>query len=586
MKRAQFIRYTFGARSSEPISQEQQEFYRWIASLLSEEECTLSADKQVLSIPSVAEIGGGDHEAIGDQISGYIRDYWNKPIEVAIFDIARSAPTETIRSEWEMGIATTIANQIIDALSRGEHPLWIILKRARPTENDVIWNPLLAFFHKKNALIIDDEGLIRGHPEFEALINRDEYRAQLLRARHTPIDLLELKLIRRLGHVRIENREKQAYCARHFFDGSECKDEIAQLVRDYIVQYCPREKKPIILYTDPKSHWLRDIVLTLQDCASVSPMSVDDFLTDNQNRPNEIEVPPLLIMPVIDTARTLGSILRDWVMAKLPKPKILSVVSTHGDRKRRGSWRPKFNGEEYEVYYLLFRKRKRYSFQCPLCRLEIPHQASGLVDQYLSLTSYDFWDMVGSTPCPPEQLTERPTHRATALKAVPPIQQMVHENGPWLAKKVINLLEKRLVKGRLKGIPIVHLQESGARPLPLYLCAQLGSTLIDLPNWVRNKLSDPHTKEDEVLTRLRQENPGCAQQLDSVNPDQPVLVLEEFSVTGGTRDAIRRLLDHIGRTVLAHLCVLSFEPRQRRLDVGNSFCLYEFELPKEWLNNG
>ncbi len=537
-------------------------------------------------MPSVAEIGVGGHEAISDQISGHIRDHWNKPIEVAIFDIARSAPTETIRPEWEMGIAFAVANQITEALSRGEHPLWIILKRARPTENDIIWNPLLSFFHAKNALIIDDEGLIRGHSKFDALINRDEYRAQLLRARNTPIDLLELKLIRRLGHVRVVNRGQQAYCARHFFDGSECKEEIEQLIREYIAQYYPGQNKPIILYTDSNSHWLRDVVLTLQDCAFTSPMSVDDFLTNYQDSPRAIEVPPLLIMPVIDTARTLGSILQDWTAAGLPKPKILAVISTHGNQQRKDFWRPKFNGEEYDVYYLLCRKRKRYANPCPMCRLEIPHQASGLADQYLSLTSYDFWDMVGSTPCLSEQHTEKPIHRATALRAVPPIREIVHENGPWLAKKAVTLLENRIDKCRLKGIPIIHLQESGARPLPLYLRELLGATLIELPNWVRNELSNPRTKEDDVLMRLRQENPVCAQQLDSVNPDQPVLVLEEFSVTGGTRDAIIRLLDHIGRTVLAHLCVLSFEPRQTRLDVGNSFCLYEFELPKELLNNG
>lgn len=597
MKSIQFIRYTFEARASEPISQELQEFYRWIASSLSEEECTLAVGRQMLSVPSVAEIGGVGHESISEQINNYIRNQWKKPIEVAIFDIARSTPTVTIRSEWEMGIASAVVTQITEALSRNEKPLCIIKIRARPKENDIVWNVLQYFFDAKYALIIDDVGLTRGHSHFEGLFNSDEYRTQLLRARNTPIDLLELKLIRRLGHIRIEKRDQrdqQAYCVRHFFDGSECKDEIAQLIREYIAEYYDESNIPIILYADTKPHWLRDIVLTLQDCSFESPMSVGDFFRDYQSNPKEIKVPPLLVLPVIDTARTLHSIMVDWAVTELPRPKILSIISTHaeqttdGEKIRKGTWRPKFNGEEYEVDYLLHRKRKKYTTtgQCPMCRLEIPHQTSGLADKYLSLTTYDFWDMVGNKQCTPEKQIETPTHRKDSLNTVPPIEDMVHENGPWLAKKAINLLEYHIDKCRLKGIPIVYLQESGAKPLPLYLRELLGATLIELPNWVRNELSDNPTRVNEVHIRLQQERPECTQQLDSVNPDQPALILEEFSVSGGTRNAIMRLLHHLGRTVLAHLCVLSFEPPQSRLAMKNSFCLYEFEIPKGWLNYG
>lgn len=586
MKTVQFIRYTFGARSSEAISQEQKEFYRWIASSLSNKECILDIEKQALSVPSVAKIGGDGYEAIKDDICAYIEKQWFKPVEAAIFDISRSAQNETIRPEWEMGIALAVARQITKALSRGEEPLCIILLRARPKEEDIIWSSLSDFFKEKKALIIDDEGLIRGHDKFKDLINRDEYKAQLLRARNTPIDLLELKLIRRLGHIRISSREQESYCVRHFFDGSECKDEIAQLIRDYIKESYEVNKKPIILYTDPNANWLRDVVLTLQDCAFASPRNVDDFLADVQDRPDEINVSPLMIMPVIDTAKTLASILRDWSAAGLPKPKILAIISTRGTQERNGIWKPKFDDEDYEVYYLLRRERERYTIQCPMCRLEIPQQTDGRADKYLSLTSYDFWDMVGSKQCFPEKGLEKPSHRTQSLQVVPPIQEMVHENGPWLAKKSINLLESRLDKCRLKGIPIVHLEESGARPLPLYLREMLGSTLIALPNWVRNEISNDPSKVGKIFLRLRQENPGCAQQLDSVNPDQPVLCLEEFSVSGGTRKAIITLLHHLGRTVLAHLCVLSFEPPHRRLEAGNSFCLYEIELSEASLNNG
>lgn len=586
MKTVQFLRYTFGARASEPISEEQQEFYRWLASVLSPEECTVPAVEQVQSVPSVAEIGGDGHDAIRHQITHYIRTQWRAPIEIAIVDIARSAPTDTIRPEWEMGVASAIASFITEARAGGGDPFCIVLKRARPTQNDVIWNPLLDFFFKsKHALIVDDVGFLRGHADFAALLNRDEYRAQLLRARHTPIDLLELKLIRRLGHVRVVNRDGEIYCARHFFDGTECREELAQLMREYIAQWYDDLAKPVILYTDARSRWLKDVVLTLEDCAASSPMSVDEFLGDKEARESRGEVPPLLIMPLIDTARTLASILRDWTTARLVTPRMLSVISTHGEEQRNGSWRPRFEGVEYEVSYILRRRRIRYTRECPLCRLEIPHQASGLVDQYLSLTAYDFWEMARGSDCVPEEASETPTHRRIPLRAVPRIRDMVHENGPWLAKKAVMLLQTHLGGCKLKGVPIVYLQEEGARPLPLYLRELLGATLIELPNWVRNELGADPTRVEPVSERLRQESPGCFRQLDSVDPDQPMLVLEEFSVSGGTRNAIIGLLHHLGRTVLAHLCVVGFEPRQARVAACNSFCLYDFELPKGWLDN-
>ncbi|MFH1011966.1 MAG: hypothetical protein V1784_12120, partial [bacterium] len=483
MKSVQFMQYTFGAHSSEPVSDALQEIYLSIARFLTGEECTVMENGQTMTVPSVADIDGDGFDAIIRQIREHVGNNWTKPIDVAVFDIARSTPSHTIRSEWEVGIAIAIAGFIKEALSQGENPLWIIRRRARPTENDPVWSPLQGYFESGNALVLDDAGLIRGQEKFSRMIDREEYKTLVRHARKSAIDLLQLKLIRRWGHIRVECREQEAYCARHFFDGSECKEELRQLIRGYIREQYKGDEKPVILYTDERCEWLRDVVLVLEDHSLISSMSVDDFLKRKEIRPAKIKACPLFIMPVIDTARTLGTILRAWNKENLPEPKILSVVSTRGDQDENGCWHPKFDGKEYEVSYLLRREREMYITDCPMCQLEIPHQPSGLSDQYLSLTSCDFWDMVGSRSCPPEEKADTPAYRSKPVRAVPPIRQIVSENGPWLAKKAVNLLEAHWGKKCLNGVPILHLLEEGAKPLPFYIRELVGATLIPLPNW-------------------------------------------------------------------------------------------------------
>lgn len=584
MRTVQVIRYTFGACSSEPISDKTREFYAWIASVLSREECQVVPISDLQTVASIATIDGANvMQAIQKQIEEHIGDNWDEACSYAIFDIARATADYTIRSEWEMGIAHAVARFVGASLLEGKEPLCIVLLRSCPPEKDVVWGGLTPYLESKNAVIVDDLGRVRGHSNLAALIDRDEYRTQLLRARATAIDIVDLKMIKRLGHFWVDEGDC-SYCARHYFDGSECKEEIGELVVGYVEDQYPEGNRPRIVYMDDESGWLRDVVIALEGKGFDSPIEADDLLNNAVSCLDQSGVPPLLVVPVVDTGNTLGSVLTQWKASGLQRPKILAVISTRKSTERHGCWSIESDGDKHEINYLLHKNRQRYVDDCPMCRLEIPQQTTGLQDHYQMLTSYDFWEMAGTLDCNQEESAETPPHRAAALRGVPPIRQIVHDNGPWLAKKAICLLESKLENCTLKGIPIVHLQEGGARSLPLYLRALVGATLIELPNWVRDQLSGGAAGLETVVEELRVKHPACARQLESVNPGHRVLLFEEFSVTGGTRADLTKLLHHLGRHVLAHLCVVSFEPR--RLRAHNSFCLYDFQLPPEWLAAG
>jgi len=584
MRNLHIMRYVFGSSSSEPISDELHDLYLWIAQSLTGDECELSDDNSAMSLPSVAQLGGSGMNEINNQILDYMRDQWEKPTDVAVVDIARATPSETIRPEWNIGVAAAVAARVAQAGVHNESPLYIVLCRARPTAGDVVWSQLSTALNSGMALILDDAGLIRGQDRFVSMIDRDEYKILLKKARKTAIDILELKLIRRLGHFRVANRLLGSYCTKHYFDGSECKDELAQLIRTFISEQYKTNEKPFVIFCDPESDWLRDVVVSLQDLpAAGSIISLDNFLSNVRGgliRIN-VDVQPLLILSVVGTARTLNAILSEWEKEQLPDPKILTVISTHGDNAQMGNWDVTLADKEHRLFYFLRRARMRYQDECPMCRLEIPHQTTGRADAYLSLTSYDFWEMADIAECYPEKKADIPSHRSSPMKAQPPIRQMVHENGPWLARKAIDLIENYLGEGCLKGVPIVHLDEMGAKPLPLYIREISGATLVSVPNWVRNELSDDGADIAKVLERLRYDHPHCYEQLDSVNPNNPVALLEEFTFSGGTRKALTRLMEKLEREVLFHLCVVSFESLKPGSANMKSFSLYNFTLPQE-----
>ncbi len=577
MKSVHYMRYTFGHKSSEDISTELVNLYRWIANSLTGEEGAISPDNLDMTIPSISEKEIPEIR-MSSHIINYIEKQWKSPLEVVVIDVARATGFTPIRGGEYLEIATAITSKLSDARSKGQDPLFIFLKHIRGNKNDPDIEHLSHCLEKGSVIILDDSGRSYGRADLTEKLDSNAYKLLRTKTEGSVVDRIRYKFIRRLGHFHDEGGDGTASCSRHFFDGSACKTELVDLIRTHLKNKSQSKEKPTLFCGHQEVDWFRSCIISLSTEARI--VDLDSFFENKiQLSPAEIGENPFLIIALVDTGSNLTRIMKQWNEKSLPQPNILAVASTKGSSETNGVWDILLDGRRYGIEYILKVKRNRYLDKCPMCSLEIPFSRATDDDDYFKLTTYDFWDMAENHPCEPESESEIPLHRmeSKGLRTVPPIRQMIHDNGPWLAWKAIELVKRELGNDAFRERPIVYPSERGAEALPLYLREMEGASLIPIPDRIRNALCSEKQDIERIIEQLNEDNPTCFQQLESVDPGQPVVLLEEFSLTGGTRKALSHLVAYFERRVLFHFCLVSFEPETPDSS-EKRFHLYSFGL--------
>jgi hypothetical protein len=278
----------------------------------------------------------------------------------------------------------------------------------------------------------------------------------------------------------------------------------------------------------------------------------------------------------MDTGKTIELILRKWHRYdKLPLPKILSILSSRGNKTQMGKRELNVDGKIYVVKYLWKVDRKMsLSEQCQMCKLDIP-ESNKAHDNYAMLTTYDMWEMADEAAWIPEKNV--PAQRS-GLEIVPDFHRMIHKNGAWLAHKIRNRIEYSIKDFPAKPILIICPDEKGANALADHLNVIQGFTVVRIPK----KVIDVCIKErvEETLLKSRWDNDPWSVQLNSVSKNQLAIILEEFCVSGSTKNALSRLSQFYGVDVLCHFALCNFNPAERELPPP-TYALYEFQIHKD-----
>lgn len=567
MKRVGLVTFSFGSAAPELLTQKRIDFYLWVAKAIANDDCEkiLSCDSFTVPVGAV-DISRDPYCAYGKLLM-YSRN-WIEKVDVVIVDITHS----TIPGTCAMAIASAIET-LCNGNQFPKQAVFVVLQSDLPPAGESFRNQLQSLVDLGRVVIISDDGAFLARKGVVHGLNDDDYRMELTVSRDDPLHLLDIKMIRRLGHF---EREWDR-CSRYFYDGSNCHEELAQLIRIHVGELYKNGEHPFIMYHCTVSRWLKESLLSVCIERDLRSVDVEKLLRGDEVLDPDTNVAPLLVVPLMDTGETVRNILKRWKEFKgLRKPHILTILTTKSDNENDRVRMLTVNSEHYKVPYFLEVEQTFYKrmVSCPMCELCIPY-SDYKQENYAMLSTYDFLEMVDEAGLKDEDFVPRTRDSAGS---VPNYPKIFHKNGAWLAEKICGLLEFTLSMKVSSAFVLVCSKETGAHVLTEYLRVTKGVSVIQVPKETVDDFREGAAAlagKDEVWTK---ERPSWYVQIKDINPRQPVVVMEEFSWSGNTRSALFDLVNHFGKSALCHFAIADYNPSGTADSGFASYALYGFQM--------
>lgn len=567
------IPFQFEVAAPESISENLWNFYLYTAKTVFEEECEISFPKERINL-SVSH-----HEVKLEDSITYIkiREYaetWIGEVDYIIVDII-----EHIRGILPGKQYLHLATALISFLS-GPSPdklkSILILAPQLPPEEESFRSILKPYIDSGQIIMIDNSGNLLTCGDYPTRFSSDSHIMKRLEAYENPIDLLQVKMIKRLGHFKKPSFGNVNECMRVYFDGTECDKELSQLIGKYVQDTYGEDSKPIILYHSPISDWLKEPIFAFSTSLGTESISVDEFVEKKGELHSDLSIPPLLILPLIDTGKTLLEVYKRLKkIGKTPSPKILAILSTQGEKNKTYTIKIKAEDVILDIFYLLKVNKTIYKKEhCPLCRYNIPF-SDYTRDDFVMFTAYDMWEMANEAGWIKEK--DVPFVRK-GYKLVPYFAEMSRQNGAWLACKVRDRLTYSLLDFPAEPITVVCPDEEGANALASFLRVMRGFTLIQVPKEALDACRPNRIDSKKIVNEWEKQAETWFLRLKSVSPTQGIIILEEFSASGNTRRALYRLVELCRKEILCHFSLVNFNPKEPNFKEVPSYSLYEFQM--------
>lgn len=565
------VAFRFGAPASEVIEAPQMQFYNALASSIAAKELSLPVhfQKSTLAV-SLAELDA-DESITYSKFAQFTRP-WVGTVEVIIVDIID--PRNTVRpGKPELHLASAIHAVLADRA--GPHqPIFIILIPQLPPESEAFRTALQHDIDEGHVVIIDDDGRHVGRAPGLTAFDAHEYKLDRARALLDPLELLRAKMIRRLGHFRRSYPDGHSSCLRYFYDGSHCDRELAQLITGHVEQTYQDTPCPLLLYDSSLSEWLFEAAAAVANKLSLPSQDLDSFLRNPNVEFDADAAPPLFVLPLIDTGNALTGFLTRWLaLYPLVTPNVFSILTTVLHDHYRGIRNVRIKGVQIPVRCLVeVSQRPTLPTACRLCALNIPFTDHDRED-YQMITTYNMWEMVNKHGWKPEENV--PGHRS-GFAAVPKFPEIIQEHGAWIAHKLLGRLVYDLGKFPSETFLVIHPDQKGANDLARYLeLLHDGITAVRIPDEVVKRYREQPQPDRPALDEIKWKASTWYLQVTSAAPTQPVIIMEEFSVSGRTKHALCKLVRDVGKDILCHLAMADFTPASTESDV-RTLSLYSF----------
>ncbi len=573
MKQLHVLSFGLGHAASLPLKPELLDFYRWVSECVAGENCAWIAQNHQ-SIPI-------DNDTISNNSRLVYARFWEslevlaQPADILIVDLT-TLPHSVVRGTVMLHLAAAIVTLLSTPEKLRQSPApegrVVLLLPHVPPAQEAFRKFIEPHVGNGRIVLIGDDGQLAPDACVPRPFDAAQYHIRLSAVREDPYQLLQMKMVRRMGHFKWTYRSGPHGCVRYLYDGELCRTELVTLFQEHITRIYGSTPCPLVIYERGALNWLEDAVLALT--TKIDCQNVEDAIAMQPSKKKDLAAtPPLLIIPMVDSGDTAKNILdRLRGDGGLPKPHVLAVLTTQltdTDKRIRDLM---IGGEKYPIHCLMLVEQRRGDDEgtCPRCLQQVPH--SDLAQEsYAMLTTYDFWDMVDAAGWQPENPV--PTGRK-AMEAVPNFQRMIDQNGPWLAMKIRQRLES--APGGIPTDPIVVCPDEPASVLYTDYLRLLGriSTVIRIPRTV----IDACAESADYQGLLRQwQGTDWHLQLSSASARE-LIVMDEFNYSGGTRAKVRRLLQQFGKRVLLYFSLVDFNPAGASDFHAPTYSLYEWQV--------
>lgn len=568
------IAFRFGPASPDLIPEARTQFYMGLAATVAAGPAIPVTEAEDRTLPlSLAELSGGfsGTETLAQKMLTRYRSWSTRPdviIVDAMFGRHRAVPG---RAHLQLAAAMlTFAEQWTDGP-------FVLLVDSVPPEGEAVRQVYEPLLDREKLVVIDREGQILGRALNESDLSRcyelleDTIIADALRN-------LERKMIRRLGHFqrRIGDSD-ELECMRYFYDGERCIREVTTLLVHHVRKFAPDTEA--LFFDRSVSIWLEKAVYDAAIEMELVPVNFAEALEQPEVHAKDLSLVPLLILPLVDTGATVQVLEDKWikVMQDRPFPRAVSILTTDQDASE-GVREVAARGKKISVaYFLCVDRGLQRQRPCRMCDIGIP-PTSHSTEHYQMVTAFDFWEMVFQAGWIAERNV--PPKR-TSLGYVPDFSRLFVENGAWLAEKALYRIARQLgITYETQPVVLVAPDEAGARTFAEYIALLHDTaTIVLLPEEaIQLFRSGVHEAIDTALAQWAEEHPAWYAQLNEILAQSNIVIVEEFTHTGGSAQAIGKLMRVLRRGVKAHALICDFRPSKIPPGEPPRIALYQFDL--------
>jgi hypothetical protein len=423
------------------------------------------------------------------------------------------------------------------------------------------------------------------HPQEAALVVR-----WITEAQTSALDLLEQKLIRRVGYYELSGSGQKLL---HYYDGQKATAEIYSLALARIRAFSTRHDLDAIRIDARHSHWFFDPVQ--QAIVELGLTDISEKLTVSNENSN-LGARSLVLLPIVRTGQTVREILTNY--DEKPFPEIWSLLSTEG-RSPRDDTRPVVieggdHGRSVQVRYELrvdpspeklveIRRQSRVAPIDPETEKFFGHFRADAM-----------WAMILEAGISIE--TPIPPHRR-GLGYVPDFGEIAQRNGPLVAAKLEATLNQRFGVEIAPQLAFLCPDEPKAVRVARSLQALAGHDTIEVPRGIIKIFTGCKTLEEarNAVDALSDTGKEIAVALDQTHrrllpikalteklprDDRPhVVLLDEFGYSGNTILGLFNLASAYNLRILCSVSLASLSEDSLQAAPVPSLSLYSLEYP-------
>lgn len=439
------------------------------------------------------------------------------------------------------------------------------------------------------------------------------------------LELMEYKLIKKIGHFRRDFNGKHSSCQQFYYDGKYCENEIFELITESILQSFNGKKSfnpTFIVFHCPTSQWVKNSILrtkgellklkTKEKFSKLNFIGCFDINDMKSSLIHKEKCEILFVADFIHSGATFKNVYMSKVMKHFPNATTrgLTVLCTNSALKTNKAKRPAktFNlhipdqNAQIPVKYIKSVEHKVYERAdkkdpCPMCKYELLAWAESSDNDNSGLSSYEMW-LIAKLAGYSDELVKSGEERA--LHFLPDTMNIIEQNGPYLAYKFSQTLKRQFPGFDRKNLVIIFPDETKN----IYFIDKMGSDTIDLTetpsgryakclkellgvefygvprevlhavkgagNWKNKQINF-----DQIPTKFR----DVHRQIEKLHN---FIIIDEFHSTGRTFEMLLGILEHFGKTPIFYFPILNYgsETMAERTASGiNSFpCMAFYEL--------